>query len=138
MFERFRLISILHGRKVLAILTFLLLALVALSAVGAVLLDSAFPATIAIGGLFLGWLLRRPIVTYMGNYADRLVFWVLAVYGVVIFLGKRMNWGHVTTLTIITAATVLVFNLRFWVASDLVWAFTRNDNSDADIDPDRR
>jgi hypothetical protein len=136
MLERFRWISNLHGRKTLAILVFLLLGLVLLSIAGFLVLESLIPAAVASGGLLLGWLLRRPIVTHTGDYSDHAVFWVLAVYGVVLFLGKRLNWDPLTTLTIITAATVIVFNLRFLVASDPVWAFTHMEVEDAQGNPE--
>ena len=72
---------------------------------------------IVIAGLLLGWTLRKQIVQGL-DYYSALVPISLFIYGLVLFVGKRMNLDHELMLNIITVTTVILFNLKFWTLSD--------------------
>ena len=68
-------------------------------------------------GLLLGWILRKQIVQGL-DYYSALVPIGLFIYGLVLFVGKRMDLDHELMLNIITVTTVILFNLKFWTLSD--------------------
>ena len=72
---------------------------------------------IVIAGLLLGWTLRKQIVQGL-DYYSALVPIGLFIYGLVLFVGKRMDLDHELMLNIITVTTVILFNLKFWTLSD--------------------
>lgn len=116
MFERFRRIRAEFGTKVVVRLSVLLVGLLGMVVFGLVALASAWPALLAGGGLLLGFLLREPIAWGVAYYT-RAVSVGLFVYGIVLFLGDRLGLGPEGKLLIITATTVLIFDLQFWSLS---------------------
>ena len=118
MLYRFTRIRNEFGNLVLGRVVFLLVGLVGLSAFGLIAFKGPWAAIIAVIGLVAGWLLRSLIV----EWAESL-FWAmpaaLFVYGVVLFLGERvLDISREAQLLIITATTVLLFDVQFWSLSD--------------------
>lgn len=74
-------------------------------------------AVIAAAGLLAGFLLRGLISRGVEFYA-RVLPAGLFVYSAVLFLGEQLGLDRSALLAIITATTVVVFNLQFWSLSD--------------------
>ena len=72
---------------------------------------------ITIVGLALGFLLRRLIVKGV-EYYRRGIYIGLFVYSVTLLLGDLIGLENSIKLAVITATTVVIFDLQFWSLSD--------------------
>ena len=72
---------------------------------------------IAIVGLALGWLLRHAIAKGV-EYYHGILRVGLIVYSIVLFVGGLLGLSGSAQLAIITATTVIIFDLQFWSLSD--------------------
>lgn len=72
---------------------------------------------IAIVGLALGWLFRRKIAKGVEYYRRALTVG-LFVYSIILLLGDLLGLENSTKLAVITATTVVIFDLQFWSLSD--------------------
>lgn len=118
MLDRFQRIRAEFGNGAFARLMLLLVGLLGMSILGFVFFGSLSALTLALTGFGAGWLLRRVIV----DNGERLL-WALPtglfVYGVVLFLGERvLGLPGEAQLLIITATTVIMFDIQFWLLSD--------------------
>jgi hypothetical protein len=115
--NRFRKIRQEFGTRAVVRLSVLLVGLVGMALLGAIAFASPWAAVVGAAGLALGFLLRRPIargIEYYGVVIPAALF----VYGIVLVLGDRVGLGDEAKLLIITATTVVVFDLQFWSLSD--------------------
>lgn len=117
MLTRMNRIRINFGTEVLLRILILLMGALGMSIGGWVFLSSLVPAEIAISGFILGYILRRPIAARI-EIIPAIVKTCLLIYGLVLLLSKRLGLDHITQLSIITATTILIFNLQFWSRSD--------------------
>lgn len=117
MIARLKRIHHEFGIKISARIIVLLIGLVGMPIFGLIVLASPWSALIVITGLALGWLLRRTIADSFEAIA-----WVLPtalfIYGIVLFIGERLGLSQQGQFLIITAVTVVVFDLQFWCFSD--------------------
>ena len=117
MIKRFDRIRREFGSGVFARTILLLVGLLGMSLIGFLFFGSPWPTVVAIGGLALGWLLRRQIVNTF-----EWTFWALPaalfIYSVLLFIGERLGLSREVQLFIITLTTVTVFDLQFWSLSD--------------------
>lgn len=74
-------------------------------------------AVIAIVGLALGWLLRKLIVEGVEYYHGVLRVGLI-IYSIVLFVGGWLGLSGSAQLAVITATTVIIFDLQFWSLSD--------------------
>ena len=96
----------------------MIIALIALPAIGYFGFSSFLPAAIIIVGSVIGFLLRRQVVDHFEWFRWALPS-ALFIYGVVLFIGERIiGMSKLTQLVTITAVTVIVFNIQFWALSD--------------------
>lgn len=72
---------------------------------------------IALIGLTLGWLFRRKIPEG-ADYYSRATPAGLAIYSITLLLGGLLGLERSAELGIITATTVVIFDLQFWSLSD--------------------
>jgi hypothetical protein len=118
MISRFARIRNEFGTSVLLRIVLLLLGLVGMSLLGWFALGTLWPVGISVAGLLTGWLLRGAIV----DHGESLTWAVpvgLTVFGIVAFVGEKLlGISRETQLLIITATTVIVFNIQFWWLSD--------------------
>jgi len=77
-----------------------------------------------------GWYFRNSIME-MGEFYNKYSTLILFVYGVVLFLTKRLGVGLHGQLIVITIATVVIFNLNFWSISEAA-LFERNELEQSD------
>lgn len=117
MLNRFQRINEEFGTKVLLRTILLLAGLTEMSIFGYFGFSSIIAGSIAIVGLILGFLLRNQIADG-AEYCSRAVTVGLFIYGIILFIGDRLGIENDTKLAIITATTVIVFNLQFWSLSD--------------------
>ena len=117
MIARFRRIHREFGTQGLLKTLLLLFGLVAMAVMGIVMLESFDAAAIAVVGLALGALARRPIAKRV-ELLPRVVHVGLFIYAVVLFLGGRFDMDNEVKLLIVTLTTVVLFNLQFWALSD--------------------
>lgn len=115
--RRFRRIRSEFGTKALLRVSALLVGLLAMTLFDYFGFGSLRASVIAAAGLLLGFLLRRPITKGVGYY-PRVVTAGLFVYSAVLLLGDLLGIGRGVKLAIITATTVVIFNLQFWSLSD--------------------
>jgi predicted Kef-type K+ transport protein len=78
---------------------------------------SLVPFGIAVIGLIFGILLRRQIVDSFERLAWALPA-ALFAYGVALFIGDRLGLSKLAQISVITAVTVIAFNIQFWSLSD--------------------
>lgn len=96
----------------------LLVGMIGMAAMGFWWLSSVWPAVIVVIGMGLGLLLRHWIVEQFELFAWALPA-ALIIYSIVIFVGERLvGISRESQLLIITAVTVIVFNIQFWSLSD--------------------
>jgi hypothetical protein len=117
MFRRMKLIYDVGGIWPAISTWVVLLGAIAFPVAEWLLFRSVFCLMVVIGVTFLGWLMRRRIMEIgpvYSIYSTRILF----AYGVVLFLTKRLGFGHHAQLVVITLATVLMFNLNFWTVSE--------------------
>jgi hypothetical protein len=105
------------GNKDFAKVVFLLAALVGMSLAGYFFLASPWAAVIAVGGLVVGWMLRKTIVDRM-EILFRIAPKFLFVYGIVLTIGQWLGLSREGQLLAITATTVALFDIQFWPLSD--------------------
>lgn len=72
---------------------------------------------IAIIGLALGWLLRHVIADGVEYYHGVLRVGLI-VYSIVLLVGGFLGLSGSAQLVVITATTVIIFDLQFWSLSD--------------------
>jgi hypothetical protein len=72
---------------------------------------------ITIVGLALGWLFRQKIPDGV-EYYRRAIPAGLFVYSVTLLAGDLLGLSNSTKLAVITATTVIIFDLQFWSLSD--------------------
>jgi hypothetical protein len=115
--NRFRRIQNEFGGKALLRTSVLLVGLCGVTLFDYFAFSSIRAGLIAIVGLALGWLFRWKIAQGVEYY--RRAFSVgLFVYSVTLLLGDLVGLEHSTKLAVITATTVVIFDLQFWSLSD--------------------
>ena len=117
MLARCKRIQQQFGTEVLLRVLFLLAGLVAMAIGGWHFLSSLIPTAIAAIGLFAGFALREYVVRNAES-VPQLVKACLYNYALILLAAKLLDLGYLTQLSVITATTVLVFNLQFWSRSD--------------------
>lgn len=115
--NRFRRIKNEFGVAALLRTSVLLIGLGALTLFDYFAFSSIRAGLIAIVGLTLGWLFRRKIPEGV-EYYSRATSAGLALYSITLFLGGLLGLEHSAQLAIITATTVVIFDLQFWSLSD--------------------
>lgn len=115
--NRFRRIRNEFGLSALIRISLLLVGLLGMTLFDFFAFSGIWAGLIAVGGLALGFLLRRKIPEGVEHY-PRIITVGLFVYSIVLFLGDRLGLGNSMKLAIITATTVVIFNLQFWSLSD--------------------
>jgi hypothetical protein len=96
----------------------LIFGLIAMPAFGYLGFVSILPAIVVVAGMALGWLLRRQTVDHFEWFAWALPA-ALFSYGIILFLGERvLGLTKLSQLVVVTAVTVIVFNIQFWSLSD--------------------
>ena len=115
--KRFRRIYDEFGTGALVRTLILLIGLCALSLFDYLGHSSIRASVIAIVGLSLGWLLRRLIVEGVEYYHGVLRVGLI-IYSIVLFVGGWLGLSGSAQLAVITATTVIIFDLQFWSLSD--------------------
>ena len=116
MLKRFRRIEDEFGMMYFVRTLLLLIGLLGMVILG-FYFSSYLPIIIAGVGLLLGFLLRNKIPDG-AEYYPRIISVGLFIYGIVLFFGDRFGIENYLKLTIITATTVVIFNLQFWTLSN--------------------
>jgi hypothetical protein len=117
MLNRFKRIQHEFGTKALIRTLLLLVGLIGMTLMGFFFFASILAGLIAMVGVVLGFLFRQQIAQGVEHY-PRAVFIGLFVYGIILFLGDRLGLEKDAKLAIITATTVIIFDLQFWSLSD--------------------
>jgi hypothetical protein len=117
MINRFRRIQKEFGVAALLRTSVLLTGLFALTLFDYFAFSSIRAGLIAIVGLFLGWLFRRKIPEGVDYYSSSTPGG-LALYSITLVLGSLLGIERSTELAVITATTVVIFDLQFWSLSD--------------------
>ena len=117
MLNRFQRIQEEFGTKDLIRIILLLVGLFGMIIFGYFALSSILAGIITLIGLVLGFLLRKQIADGV-QYYSRSITVGLFIYGVIGFLGDVLGIQNNVKLAIITATTVIIFNLQFWSLSD--------------------
>jgi hypothetical protein len=117
MLNRFQRIQNEFGTKASIRIWLLLVGLIGQTLLGLFYLSSVIAGIIAMVGLVLGFLFRQQIAQGV-EYYHRVVSVGLIAYGIILFLGDRLGLGKDAKLAIITATTVIIFDLQFWSLSD--------------------
>lgn len=115
--NRFRRIQNEFGTGALIRILVLLIGLLVMALFDFFAFSGIRASLIAVVGLALGFLFRRKIANGAEHYA-RAISAGLFVYGIILFLGDRLGLGHSAKLAVITATTVVMFDLQFWSLSD--------------------
>lgn len=115
--DRFRRIGREFGTNAVVRTSVLLVGLLGMAVLGLIAFASPWAAVAGAVGLALGFLLRRPIARGVEYYSGAVPVG-LFVYGVVLFAGDRVGLAPEAKLLIITATTVVIFDLQFWSLSD--------------------
>ncbi len=117
MISRLRAISVVWGKGALIGLTIYLLGLPAMVAFGYFFVGSLDAAWTASIGLFIGMILRRPIVR-MSRHEQVITRSCLIIYILALALGKTFGMSPTARLNIITATTLTLFFVQFWIRSE--------------------
>src|SRR5215204_3838922 len=117
MLNRFQRIKTEFGTTDYIRIMLLLVGLVGMTVFGLFAFSSFLAGIIAAVGLILGFLLKRQIANGAEYYAKAITAG-LFVHGIIVFLGDTLGLENNVTLAIITAVTVVVFDLQFWSLSD--------------------
>ena len=117
MLNRFQRIQREFGTKDLLRIILLLVGLVGMSIFGYFVLSSILAGIICLVGLVLGFLLKKQIADGV-EYYSRTITVGLFIYGIIGFLGDMLGIENNIKLAIITATTVIIFDLQFWSLSD--------------------
>ncbi|HKY29095.1 MAG TPA: hypothetical protein VJM12_14235 [Pyrinomonadaceae bacterium] len=115
--KRFRRIETEFGTGALVRTLVLLISLPALSLFDYLGFSSIRAGVIAIAGLALGWLLRHVIADGV-EYYHGILRVGLIVYSIVLLVGGFLGLSGSAQLAVITATTVIIFDLQFWSLSD--------------------
>jgi hypothetical protein len=115
--KRFRRIHSEFGTIVLLRTSLLLIGLLGMALFDYFAFSSIRAGLIATGGLALGFMFRRLIVDRV-QYYRRAISIGLFVYPLTLFLGDRVGLNNSAKLALITATTVVIFDLQFWSLSD--------------------
>lgn len=115
--NRFRRIKNEFGTSALIRISVLLIGLLLMALLDFFAFSGIWAGLIAVVGLVLGFLFRRKIVDGAEHY-PRFISAGLFVYPIVLFLGDRLGLGNSAKLAVITATTVVMFDLQFWSLSD--------------------
>jgi hypothetical protein len=115
--KRFRRIYHEFGAGAFVRTLLLLFGLFALSLFDYLGFSSIRAVVIAILGLSLGWLFRQMIVEAV-DYYDGILRNGLIAYSITLFLAGLLDVDRSTQLAVITATTVIIFDLQFWSLSD--------------------
>lgn len=115
--NRFRRIKNEFGTSALIRILVLLIGLVVMALFDCFAFSGVGAGLIAVVGLVLGFLLSRRIADGADHY-PRVISVGLFVYGIILFLGDRLGLGNSAKLAVITATTVVMFDLQFWSLSD--------------------
>jgi len=117
MLQRFQIIKNEFGNGALIRLLLLLIGLVGMTIIGILGFSSWVAVIIAVVGLISGFLLRK-IIPAGAEYYSYVISAGLFIYGIILFLGDRFGIENNWKLAIISATTVIVFNLQFWTLSN--------------------
>ena len=115
--NRFRRIQEEFGVKALLRTSLLLLGLFGMALFDYFAFSSIRAGLIAFVGLVLGFLFRRQIAGGV-EYYPRVISAGLFVSSITLLLGDLLGLPHDVKLAVITATTVVVFDLQFWSLSD--------------------
>lgn len=115
--NRFRRIQNEFGTKALIRTSLLLVGLFGMGLFDYFGFSSIRAGLIAVVGLSLGFLFRRKIAEGI-EYYGRAISVGLFIYSITLLLGDLIGLGHGAKLAIITATTVIIFDLQFWSLSD--------------------
>ena len=115
--KRFRRIYDEFGAGALVRTLILLIGLCALPLFDYLGFSSLRAGVIAVVGLALGWLLRHLIVEGVEYYHGILRAGLIA-YSIILFVGGLLGLNGSAQLAVITATTVIIFDLQFWSLSD--------------------
>ncbi len=117
MVARFGRIYRVFGVSELIRTLILLVGLILMAVLGVAMHSSITAAEIAVGGLAIGWVLRNQIAQG-AEYCAAMIRVGLVTYAIVLAAGSSLGLAPNLKLLIITATTVIIFNLRFWSLSD--------------------
>jgi hypothetical protein len=117
MINRFQRIQGEFGTMVLVRIILLLVGLIGMTIFCYFALSSILAGMITLVGLVLGFLLKKQIADKF-EYYSRAITIGLYIYGIVLFLGDIIGIEKNVKLAIITATTVVIFDLQFWSLSD--------------------
>ena len=115
--NRFRRIYDEFGVGALVRTLILLIGLFALILFDYLGFSSIRAGVIAILGLAVGWLLRQVIAEGVEYYHGILRVGLIA-YSIILFVGGLLGLNVSAQLAVITATTVIIFDLQFWSLSD--------------------
>jgi hypothetical protein len=115
--NRFRRIRDEFGAGALARTVLLLAGLPAMALFDYLAFSSLRAGLVAAAGLALGFLFRRRIPAGIDHYPPILSA-LLFAYPIILFVGGLLGLGRGAQLAVITAVTVLIFDLQFWSLSD--------------------
>lgn len=115
--RRFRRIQTEFGTGALVRTLVLLIGLCVLPVFDYLGFSSMRAGLIAIIGLALGWLLRHVIADGVEYYHGVLRIGLI-VYSIVLLVGGFLGLSGSAQLVVITATTVIIFDLQFWSLSD--------------------
>src|SRR5215211_2585763 len=115
--NRFRRIRAEFGAGATARTALLLAGLPAMALFDYFAFSSLRAGLIAAAGLALGFLLGRRIPAGVDHY-PRLLSALLFAYPIVLFVGGLLGLSRGAQLAVITAVTVIIFDLQFWSLSD--------------------
>lgn len=115
--KRFRRIQNEFGTTVLLRTSLLLIGLFGMALWDYLAFSSIRAGVITIVGLGLGFLFRRLIVKGV-EYYRRVLSIGLFVYSLTLLLGDRVGLENSAKLAVITATTVVIFDLQYWSLSD--------------------
>jgi len=115
--NRFRRIQNEFGTKALLRTSVLPIGLFGMALLDYFALSSFRAGLIAIVGLVLGFLFRRQIPKGV-EYYNRAFSVGLVVYSITLLLGDLLGLDNGVKLAIISATTVVIFDLQFWSLSD--------------------
>lgn len=115
--NRFRRIKNEFGARALIRTSVLLVGLLGMTLFDYFAFSSLRAGLIATVGLVLGFLVRREIARRV-EYLPRIISVGLFVYPIILLLGDQLGFANGVKLAIITATTVIIFDLQFWSLSD--------------------
>ncbi len=91
--------------------------MIVFSATGVLAFRSYREVVVTVGSLAVGYLLRHRISPYIVR-RPKILNYLLVAYMLLLGFCWYSDWSPPTELTIINAATAILFNLQFWTWSD--------------------